>query len=292
MQRKQAGAWGPAISWRIALAVGLCGLPVCSRAATIEGFIEPYRKIDVAPAEPGTITTIDVQEGDAVTKGQLLAALDCDVLQITLEMAKASMDSKGRYDSAMAERNLRAKRLAKLEELRPRGHASQEEVDRARTDCEVAEANLLSVKEQHELDELEYKKTQAMIERRTLRSPIDGVVTRVYREQREYVAPNAPTVLTVVQLNPLRVVFSIPTAQAATMTIGHSLPLSLPDTGAKAEGRVEFISPVTDADSGTVRVKVLLNNDQGEYRCGVRCALDLPEPAHLTETLSLPPVNP
>ncbi len=54
---------------------------------------------------------------------------------------------------------------------------------------------------------------------------------------------------------------------------GRTVKLFFPETEVRAEGRVEFVSPVTEADSGTVRVKVLLDNAQGQYRCGVRCAL-------------------
>jgi hypothetical protein len=51
--------------------------------------------------------------------------------------------------------------------------------------------------------------------------------------------------------------------------------LILPESEQNAVGEVEFVSPVSEAESGTVRVKVLLKNPQGKYRCGVRCVIDL-----------------
>jgi RND family efflux transporter MFP subunit len=248
-----------------------------AQAATIEGFTEPSRKIELSPAESGIITTIDVHEGQSVRKGQRLALLDCDVLYVTLDMAKASMQSRGRLDSARAERDLRALRLSRLEELKTRGHATQDELDRARADLQVAEANLLATIEQHKLDELEYKKTQAMIERRTLRSPIDGVITRIFKEEHEYVAANAPVVLSVVQLDVLRVIFSVPTPLAMTMQVGRDVPLAFSEPDGQAIGRVEAIAPITEAESGTVRVKVLVDNPGGRFRAGVRCTLELPD---------------
>ena len=83
--------------------------------------------------------------------------------------------------------------------------------------------------------------------------------------------------LTVVQLNPLRVTFSVPTAQGLTMKAGQPLPLVLSETSEKLTGTVELVSPVTDAESGTVRVKVLIDNAKGSYRSGVRFALQQPE---------------
>ena len=37
---------------------------------------------------------------------------------------------------------------------------------------------------------------------------------------------------------------------------------------------MEFVAPVTEAESGTVRVKVLIDNAKGAYRCGIRCLLN------------------
>jgi RND family efflux transporter MFP subunit len=244
-------------------------------AGSVEGFTEPYRKIDVAPSEPGTLQTLAVREGDRVRAGQLLAALDCDVLRVSLEIARAAVESRGPLDSASAEVQLRRSRLAKIEELRSRNHASQEEVERARTDLKIAEAALLAAQEKAAIDQLEYKKIEAMIERRQIRSPIDGVVIRIFKDEGEFVAASAPTVLTVVQLDPLRVVFSVPTSQAAGLKVGQKVPLLFLEADRRAEGQIEFVAPLADAESGTVRVKVLLNNAQNAYRCGVRCTLEV-----------------
>jgi RND family efflux transporter MFP subunit len=273
--------------FRFGIALCLCTFAAVASAATIEGFTEPYRKIDIAPAEPGTITNLSVKEGDRVEKGQILASLDSDVLAVSLQIASANMQSQSRLDSAIAERDLRKNRLDKLGALRARSHASQDEVDRARMELAVAEASVLAAKEQRVIDELEYKKTAAMIERRILRSPIDGLVVKLHKEEREYVAANAPTVVTTVQLDPLRIIFSVPTAQGTQLKPEQSVKLFFPETELRATGKVEFVSPVTDADSGTVRVKVLLENAKGQYRSGVRCALELNDTsAQLTEKRS------
>jgi RND family efflux transporter MFP subunit len=245
-----------------------------ARGAPFDGFTEPFRKIEVAASETGTVARLLVHEGDRVTKGQALATLDNDVLEVSRDIATANVQAKGKLDSAVAERELRKTRLERLKPLWADGHASQEEVDRAKTDLAVAEANLQAAREQHDLDELERKKVEAMIERRTLRSPIDGYILKLQKDEREFVSANSATVATVVQLDPLRVVFSLPTAYAAKLNTGSAVNLDLPESGAKPRGKVEFVSPVTDAESGTVRVKVLVENAHGAYRSGIRCLLD------------------
>ena len=110
-----------------------------------------------------------------------------------------------------------------------------------------------------------------------MRSPIDGVVAKVHKEEQEYVSNNSAAVATVVQLDPLRVVFTVPTAYAVRFKAGQVVALELPESGKKAKGSIELIAPMTEAESGTTRVKVIVGNPDGQVRCGVRCTLDLSE---------------
>ncbi len=260
-----------------------------STSSAIEGFTEPYHKVELAPSEPGTLAELRVREGDAVKRGQELASLDNDVLVVARDIARLSREAHGQLDAAAAEVQLRRARFDKLEALRQRTHASQDEVDRARTELLVAEANRQTALEQRAINELEVRKAEAQIERRVLRSPFDGVVTAIHKEVREYVPANAPQVLTIVQLDPLRVTFSLPTSLALQFKQGQSLEVSLPEFETTAPATVEFVSPVTEADSGTVRVKVLIDNPAGRYRAGVRATLPGFEMPQVTQATTLAP---
>lgn len=253
----------------------------------MEGFTEPFRRVELSPSEPGILKELFVQEGIAVKPGDKLAVLDTQVLEINRKIAQQAMRSNGRLNAAKAERDLRAKRLTKLQTLQGKGYAFSDEIERAVADQSVAEANVLAAEEQQALDALEYEKAESLLEQRTIRSPIDGVVAEVHREEREYITVMNPVVLTVVQLDPLRVVFPVPTFTALTLRSDQQVTVQFPATGDQAVGRIELVSPITDAESGMVRVKVLLANPQGRYRCGVRCALSL-GPASQTATATKP----
>ncbi len=240
----------------------------------VEGFTEPFKKLDLIPPEPGIITSLTVHEGSLVKKDELIGSLDCEVQEVALEIARGNAANHGRLDSATAERDLRRWRLAKLQELREQGNANEEEVSRVASELAVAEANVVAALEQRSADTLETDRISEMIERRKLRSPFGGVVTRVFHETKEFIGNNSP-VLTIMQLDKLRVTFTVPTAQIARLKVDQSVPLTFPNSGQKAAGKIEFISPVSEADSDTVRVKVLIENPQGKFRCGVRCALNL-----------------
>ncbi len=242
---------------------------------TVDGFTEPFRKIDLAPAEPGTIAEVCVKEGDAVVKDQLVASLDTDALSVSLQIAKVNQSAHGRLDAATAERDLRQLRLEKLEDLRRSGNASGEELDRARAELAVSEANVLTAEETQAVNKLEVDKNAALIERRMIRSPIDGLVVTVHRDQKEYVSPNNPIVVTVVQLDPLRATFRVPTAEVSSLHVGQTAPVLLNDGNTRVTGTIDWIAPVTEAESGTVRVNILLDNHNQSLRSGVPCSLSL-----------------
>lgn len=250
--------------------------PTESPEQDLEGFTEPIRKLEFIPPEPGIIASLLVHEGDRVKKGQLLGSLDCDIQQAALKIAKNNAAAHGRLDSAIAERDLRRWRLAKLQKLRKEGNANEEEVTRVASELSVADANVLAALEQRAADGLEADRIAATIERRMMRSPFDGVVTRIFHEEKEFVGSNNSPVLTVMQTDKLRVTFTIPTALACRLKPEQKVSLTFPTTGQRATGEIEFISPVTEAESDTVRVKVLIDNKEGKYRCGVRCAINLP----------------
>jgi multidrug efflux pump subunit AcrA (membrane-fusion protein) len=124
-------------------------------------------------------------------------------------------------------------------------------------------------------------------------APIDGVVTVLHKETGEFVAPTDPHILNLVQLDKLLGVFSVPAPQATRLKAGEKLAVQLVDSSASVPGAVESVSPVTDAESGTVRVKVCLDNPKGEYRSGQRCTLRFPDQPAAQQTATVtPPASP
>ncbi len=245
-------------------------------ALDLDGFAEPYRTINVSADETGIIAEVLVEEGQTVEAGQPLVRLNSDVHRALLAIAEQNMHAEGRLEAALAEMRLRQDRLEKLSALRVGGHARQEEVDRAAAEVDVAKANVRAAREDLVARKLEYDKIKIHVERRTVRSPISGVVTSLHKEIGEFVAPTTPDLLTLVDLDPLLATFSIMRADAESLRPGQKVVIHFDDTNLKTEGIVDFISPVLDAESGTIRVKVRVRNSENRVRSGERCTLRLP----------------
>jgi RND family efflux transporter MFP subunit len=240
-------------------------------APPVEGFLEPYKTIDVAASESGIIDALEVIEGQSVKKGQALAQLDQDVHKAAVEIARRSAEARGQLNGAQSELNLVSSRLKKLQLLRQKDHATPEEISRAELDVATAEARVLIAKETLEIRSAEFERYRIQLERRTVRSPIDGIVIVLHRDVGEFVSPNEPVVASVVQLDPLIATFSIPIGAVAELELLKSLSLKVSSTGQSIEGQVDYIAPVMNPQTGTVTVKVRVPNPKGKLRSGEKC---------------------
>lgn len=250
-------------------------------SSPVEGFTEPYADIRLAASEMGTLASVAVKEGDSVKAGQVMASLDDQVLRVSLEVAKASMEAQGPLNSARAELEAHQLELGKLMELRERNHASQKEVDRVANEVKIAMSRLLSVQEDLKIKALEYRRIEAQLRQRQVRSPIDGVVTEVFKDHGEFVSPGDPGVARIVQLDPLIMVFSVPVQQRGAIREGQSVGLRIGESGAEAMGTVEYVSRTADGGSGTYRVKVRLPNPDQKWVSGEKSVLVLDSSSEL-----------
>jgi RND family efflux transporter MFP subunit len=245
-------------------------------ATELEGFTEPCRSLEVAADESGIVAEVLVREGETVSVGQPLVRLNCDLQHSLLAIAEQGAQSEGRLLAAQSELKLRVSRLQKLKQLHTEGHARLEETERAEADVTVAEANMKIALEEQAIRKLEFAKIQTQISRRTIYAPLSGVISQLQKDVGEYVAPNSPDVAVLVQVNVLIANFTLLDSQAQHIEVGKSMPVEFLG-GPTVPGFVDFIAPVNDAQSGTVLVKLRIDNQAGLLRSGQRCRIQLPD---------------
>jgi RND family efflux transporter MFP subunit len=271
--------------WKaVSLLTLLAAVAPPARAEQFEAFTEPYHRIAVPAPEIGVIAEILVSEGELISQDQVLAKLEDTVLQASLEVAKAAKDAVGALRSAESELTMREKQLESYRELRERGNATQRELERAESEFQQSASRLQSVREELEVRRLEYERVRAQIRQRLIDSPIDGVVVAIDKEVGEFVSPTDPIVMHVVHLKTLKSVFSVPLDAAAKLRPGQTVKLRLGYEQAPAAGVIEFVSPVADAESSTVRVKVRIPNPAGKIQSGVTCSWNTQVEAPLERT--------
>ena len=219
------------------------------------GFTEPYRRVQVACAETGIVANVDVRVGERVQAGQVLATLESTEHRAMLELAEHQMAAQGRLEATLAEARLHQARLVNLTELAAQGYANQEELHRARMDSEVADAHVRAAREELVSRALEVRKIQAQLDNRTIRAPQNGVLVEILKKPGEFVSYNDPNVCVLVELDRLLATFCVPQERTGTWEVGQTMHIRFGGQSPLVDSTIEVISPVTDAESGTVRVQ-------------------------------------
>jgi RND family efflux transporter MFP subunit len=238
--------------------------------------IEPRLKIELAAPTAGVLAEVLVDRGDRVRKGEVVARLDSTVEQATVELDKARAES----GAAVASRRARAKFLAlkngRLLKLQSPGTVSQAELDEAAADLAVANADLAEAEEQQRIARLEYERSMAILNQRTIRSPIDGVILERKLSAGEYAFDQAP-IMVVAEVNPLNVEVYLPLTSLEKIRAGTNalVHLAAPLSGNYA-AVVEVVDMVSDARSGTYGVRLKLPNSEYSAPAGVRCEVEFP----------------
>lgn len=253
------------------------GFPLAVGAASLEGFTEPMRVVEVAAAEPGVVAAVEVAEGDVVKAGQVLAVLDSTVLQASLRSARSLAAGGARLRAAEVVQRLSSTRLKRLEGLAASGNARGDELAMARAEADKAAAEVAAAHEAREYEQRRVAEIEARIAERTLKSPLAGVVSRVHYDVGEFIALNSMHAVTVLQLDPLRLPLFVAPPIAAAMRVGAAVEISC-SGGPPRPARVSYIAPIIDPESNTLRVRLDVANPAGELRSGERCTAELPTP--------------
>lgn len=255
-----------------------CALLPAAEESPVIGITEPVEEIDLAFPEVGIIAEIAVEEGQTVGRGDLLARLDARSHEARQKIAAIKADSQAMVRSAAAELSLRTKRLEKLRKLGT-GSTNPDELARASVDYETALSQLELAKEELAQSQIELEQITIEIERRMLRSPISGIVTRIHRDEAESVSGGDTPVMSVVNLRQLDLIVHLETDLAEKLAEMGTVPV---DRAGHEGGQfhalagVQFVSPVVDASSGTRRVRLRLDNESGQHISGVKYRVLLP----------------
>ncbi|MBO4670885.1 MAG: efflux RND transporter periplasmic adaptor subunit [Bacteroidales bacterium] len=190
---------------------------------------------NIAPQSGGRIQKLNVEIGDYVAKGQVLAQMD----RVQLEQAELKL----RNDETELER---------VRALLAQGGISQADFDQLELACKVSRTTYNN-----------------LLENTVLRSPVSGVVTARNYDRGDMYAMAQP-IYTVQQITPVKVLVPISETDYTRVKKGDKVTLTadaLP--GRNFSGTVSRLYPTMDATTHTFNVEVLVQNSKRELRPGM-----------------------
>ena len=197
--------------------------------------VQAYVVNNVAPQAVGRIKKINVEIGDFVSKGQVLAEMD----QSNLEQTKLKLDND-------------ATELARLNQLYQEGGLSQ-------SDYEASELAYNVSKSQYE----------NLLENTVLKSPVSGVVTARNYDVGDMYSGSSP-IYTVQQITPVKILVGVSESEYSKLKKGDSVQVeaeALP--GRTFTGRVNRIYPTIDPTTHTFTAEVVVDNNDRALRPGM-----------------------
>src|SRR5262245_23835911 len=248
--------------------------PVLSpQKSEYECVIEPQQVVKVASPVVGVIARLDVDRGDVVHKGQILGMLENGVETATLALAQARATNEYAVKSAKARLRFQQLKLARKEALQKKSISSHADLQEAEAEVDIAEQQVKEAELAREIARLEVKQAAEILNQRTLRSQINGVVVERLLYPGEYRNEQTP-ILTLAEIDKLRVEVFLPTVLYNEIHVGGKAEVrpELPIGGIYV-ARVTVVDRVLDAASGTFGVRLALPNPDLLLPAGIRCKI-------------------
>lgn len=238
--------------------------------------IEPFLVVEVGSPVEGVIAEIDVPRGAPVKKGQILARLESSVEEATLRMAEANARSTVELDIGRSRIELLQKEVERGRGLAAKKITSASALDTVESELQQAQLELRRAEQNIELAALDRDRARTQLERRVIRSPIDGIILRRLIGPGEYVYSQAH-VAQLAKLDPLYVDVFLPTELYDQIRVGQVATVRpAQPIGGEYQAEVTAIDQVFDAASDTFGVRLNLPNPGNRLPGGVDCELVLP----------------
>lgn len=233
------------------------------------GFIAPevgfigtvyYQEVsDVASEVSGLAEKVSFEEGQRVKKGDVLVVISSDLLEKSIQSAKAN------YEQVLPDIEKERKDLERAETLFREQLLSEQAYDEQRFKVTGLEKKALSLKAEVERLEVELSK-------KAVKSPFDGIIIKKHIETGEWLAPGT-TVAVIGKDDFADVIAEVPESIVAYVKKG--MDVRVITGGSEMTGKVFSIVPKGDVLTRTIPVKVRIRNETGLVE-GMEARLILP----------------
>lgn len=213
----------------------------------ITGTIDANEKVNLVSQTAGSVTGIYFNEGQHVSKGQLLVKVYNQDLEASLKQVEAQM-------ALARDINRRNEILVQKEAI------SKEEYETSQSSYNAYKAQAAAVR--------------AQIGRTEIRAPFSGVIGLRSISPGGYLSPTAP-IATLVNIDPAKVTFSVPERYLDLIKAGSKINFNIESSQQNFSATVYAIEPALDATSRTITVRAKAPNANNLLRAGAFAKINL-----------------
>ena len=261
---------------------------------TVTGTLAAEQEIVLGLKVAGRISELPLDLGSTVQKGDVIARVDTTDFELRVRQSEASLQQArvrlGLPPNGTSE-DVDLEKTAFVREARAQMDSARARLDRATQLLEkglLAKADLDTVSGAYKVTEAQYadaldegKNRQGVLAQRrseleiarqqlkdaVLEAPLAGAVRQRHANIGQYLAAGAP-VVTLVQMNPLRLRTEVPERDALDIRIGMLVRVTVEGAAGSSQGKVARLSPAIDEASRTLLVETEVSNASNLLRPG------------------------
>lgn len=260
-----------------AVVVAAVATQAVDKSARFVGNIRAIQSVDLKARVEGFLEDVAFEQGSMVDKGQVLYRIEQDQYKADLENAEGQL-AAAQAESLAAAAALEDKQadFERQSALIKKGDTSQTAFDQAKAARDEAKANVQKAKASEQQAQAAVDNAKINLGYTTIASPIAGRIGATAVTEGNLVNANTGTLATVAQLDPIRAVFSVPSAElirlqdkvgattTAEVRAAFVPELVLPDgTQYDKPGKIAFADNQVDAATGTIAIYADFPNPSG-----------------------------
>ncbi|MBV7260310.1 efflux RND transporter periplasmic adaptor subunit [Erythrobacter crassostreae] len=238
------------------------------------GYVVARNQATVAAQVTGRITEIRIEEGQSVTRGQILAVLDRDVIASEVSTASARLaSSRSNLDALKAELKEAEADLGRAIALDERGFVTKAELGRKQASVDSLGARIRGAKADILAASESRKGVQNRAEQYFIRAPFSGVVVGQNAQVGEVISPisagggfTRTGICTIVDMSSLEIEVDVNEQYIERVAVGQAAEVSFDAyPSLKADARVIAIVPTVDRARSTLRVRIAFDETNPRF---------------------------
>jgi RND family efflux transporter MFP subunit len=239
----------------------------------LECLLRPRATARLALPGEGIVERITVDRGDLVKEGQVLVELESSIERASVEIARARAEMDAEVERARVRLEFANRALTRSKELKETSVISDSAMDESESSLDLAKAGLRAAEQELRLAGLELTRSQALLDLRTIRSPMNGVVVDRLMSPGEYA--DSQEILEIADIDPLYVEVIAPVSLLGRIEVGSEARIQTEQAiGGEHRARVTVVDRVIDAASGTFGVRLELPNPGYAIPAGLSCRVE------------------
>ncbi|MGE5323609.1 MAG: efflux RND transporter periplasmic adaptor subunit [Actinomycetota bacterium] len=228
------------------------------------GTVRSWRTAPLAAQVMADVITVNVREGDAVRRGQVLITMDPSQYRASVDRGQAALESaEHEIASAQSDLDLAKSDYKRLDYLYKKDIISAREYDQAKAKVDSTTARLALAKANREEAAAALGQNKILLGYTKVLAPFDGVVTERRVDPGALATPGTP-LLTVEEAGHYRLEATVDERDLKYVHLGENVPVQFDAfNGAPLMGKVVQIVPAADAASRSFVVKLDLPANPG-----------------------------